>query len=448
MNHTRFLILFLGLLIPCIVHAQLDRVLLETYYVSDANDATDTTGSILPPHSTTYRIYVCMAKGCKLTRIFGNADHEFRIASDSVFYNHSVEGQTFANNFNVLRFNEGTVPLDTWLALGEVSNAKPGGKTYFGVPKKEDRDGSIIGGPNNDGGSKPVAGGLLVNNDPVAGIPLTTADGLDTMMKLPTGWINMGILDALGTDTTIFGSVKKGTLFSSRNMFLQNNGVQGVNPDSNQVLVAQLTTRGKLSYALNVEIVDSTGTIYDYVAQNGADSLQANLVQSFYLIYPRPCGCLNPNYMEYNPAFGCMDSSACKTLAVLGCMDTAACNYDPTANINVQAICCYPGYCNNRDISLVCPTLSIAELHTELSFILFPDPVQDVLNLKISGGESGDLKYEIWDAFARRVSYGVIPYGGSTQNTPVNVSALAPAIYLLRMYRGTGCSVKKFVKQY
>ncbi|MFI5151002.1 MAG: T9SS type A sorting domain-containing protein [Bacteroidia bacterium] len=441
-------ILWLSILYSITLHAQLEKVMVETYYISDTHDATDTTGSVLPGHSKTYRIYIDMSPGCKLTKIYGNAAHEFRIGSDSVFYNHTVEGQTFPVNFNSIRFGEGTVPLDTWLTLGQLSTTKPTGKTYYGVPKTEDRDGSIIGGSHNDGGSLPVAGGLLVNTDPGAGIPLTTKDGLDTMSAAPSGWNNYGILDVSGNDSTIFGSLKKGRLFSSNAMFLQNNGVEGVNRDSNQVLIAQLTTRGKLFFALNVEIVDSKGNIFDYVAKNGSDSSNAGVIQSFYLNYPVPCGCLDPNYLEYNSAYGCMDSSACKTIAILGCMDTSACNYDPTANINVQDICCYPGYCNNRDISLVCPTLLVREQSDLPSFLIAPNPVEDELNLNLSGITPGAHTYTISDAFGKLVAAGKLEAGNGLEHFQVNTAGLSGGIYFIRLFRSGKSSAKMFIKSH
>ena len=233
---------------PAFLHAQLEKVIVETYYVSDANDATDTTARKLPVGSTTYRIYIDLKPGCKLTKIYGNAKHTLKIASDSVFFNQpdSADGNSFGNTINKARLSENTIALDSWLALGQI--AKSGSKIYFGIPKTQDTDGSFVGGAtNNDGGSAMIPGGLLVNTDPLAGIPLTTSDGYALVPAVPTGWANYGFIDAVsGNDTTIFGWAKPGFQFISTNSGLQNSGVMGVLPDSNQVLVAQLTTLGQL----------------------------------------------------------------------------------------------------------------------------------------------------------------------------------------------------------
>ena len=60
-NLTAFILSSIFVLSGVSAFAQLERVYIEKYYVSDANDATDTTGGILPAGSTTYRVYVDMA---------------------------------------------------------------------------------------------------------------------------------------------------------------------------------------------------------------------------------------------------------------------------------------------------------------------------------------------------------------------------------------------------
>jgi len=55
--------------------------------------------------------------------------------------------------------------LDSWLTLGLAT--KKAAKTYFGVLKSLDTDGSVIVGSNNDGGSAVIPGGLLSNSDPL-----------------------------------------------------------------------------------------------------------------------------------------------------------------------------------------------------------------------------------------------------------------------------------------
>jgi hypothetical protein len=55
-------------------------------------------------------------------------------------------------------------------------------------------------------------------------------------------------------------------------------------------------------------------------------------------------------------------------------MDTLACNYDPTANFNIQTLCCYPGLCSDRDLSIVCPGL----INARIGIVsVFPNPAAE-----------------------------------------------------------------------
>jgi hypothetical protein len=87
------------------VYGQLEKVIIEKYYISDANDATDTTGGVLTAGSTTYRIYADMLPGSKLKKLFGDANHPFIIKSTAPFFNHSTDGQTFAKEFVKARYS-------------------------------------------------------------------------------------------------------------------------------------------------------------------------------------------------------------------------------------------------------------------------------------------------------------------------------------------------------
>ena len=66
--------------------SQLEKVIVEKYYVSDLNDATDTLGGGLPVGSTTYRVYVDLAPGSVLKKIYGDANHPFSIQSTAPFF--------------------------------------------------------------------------------------------------------------------------------------------------------------------------------------------------------------------------------------------------------------------------------------------------------------------------------------------------------------------------
>ena len=60
---------------PIMAQCGIDAVLVETYYVSDANDATDVIGGGLQAGSRTYRVFVDLCDGCSVRAIYGDANH-------------------------------------------------------------------------------------------------------------------------------------------------------------------------------------------------------------------------------------------------------------------------------------------------------------------------------------------------------------------------------------
>ena len=423
--------------------AQLENVKVEKYYISDINDATDTTGGSLPDRSTTYRVYIDLARGSKLTKIYGDVNHALKFSSTEDFFNNKADGQTFAKNFSKVRLGENTVALDTWLTLGQATRSAA--KTYFGVLKTEDSSGSFIGGENNDGGSAGVLGGLLSNNDPAAGIPLIDADGYDTMATLPANWADYGILDlSSGADSTIFGSEKPGREFISYDAGLQCSGVQGVNRDSNLVLVAQLTTRGEISFELNLELVDSNGLTTKYVANDSVLMPGEVLFRNLKYPFIQQCGCPDPRYLEYLADRDCDAPDSCRNLIVFGCMDATACNYNPDANFNIQSLCCYPGYCNDRDISVVCPGL-VYRLHHGLAFNLFPNPAHDQMHFQLPVSRGGAIRCYIFNAVGELLSEKNLGSGESPIDTAIDLAGLAPGIYVFRVEAGATVDHEIFI---
>ncbi len=435
--------ILLLLFLPLFMQAQIEKVIVETYYVSDINDATDTIGGILEIGSKTYRVYIDLVPGSKIKKLYGDANHALKFSSTANFFNNKADGQSFAKDFSKNRYKDNTVALDTWLTLGQVT--KTGAKTYFGVLKVDDNDGSFVGGANNDGGSAAIATGLLTNTDVAAGIPLITNDGIDTMITLPTNWGTSGIIDAIsGDDSTIFGSVVAGTEFISNNVSVQNSGVAGVVPENNQVLIAQLTTLGEISFELNIEVIDTNGNTKKYVAN--ADTLLTNEFAFPNLKYPPACGCNDANYLEYSANYACGNTDSCHTLIVFGCTDPMACNYNPNANFPTPSLCCYPGACNDLDISLVCPHLSINELNTENLFLSYPNPAENTLSIEIFSGNPKTSLFVIYDylgkiVFERRVNEISVP-----TKMDLNISDLNAGLYLLRLTTEKSTATKTFVK--
>ncbi|HRS18712.1 MAG TPA: T9SS type A sorting domain-containing protein [Bacteroidales bacterium] len=365
------------------IHAQIENVIVETYYVSNAADATVTDGGSVPEGSVTYRVFIDLAKGSKLLGLFADEHHRLFIASDDFVYNNTLDGVSIAKDLNKYRYSENTVALDSWLTLGQMSFSSS--KTYGGVLKQNDTDGSKVGGKNNDYN-------ILINTDERAGIPITQADGMMIMSNVPDdSWIIYGLKDPLsGKDSTIFGSLKKGKEFESYDFLLKCSGVQGLD-SLNHVLVAQITTKGEIEFELNAEVETADGKIIKYVAVNGGQ-LGSDIKLSPYLKYPQECGCTDRNYLEFDEKYSCSEPSACKTPIVLGCMDTYACNFDATANVHIQNMCCYPGFCFDKDIQLVCPQFNAQPL-----VYMYPNPTKNNLTLKVLSPEETEMSYKILD---------------------------------------------------
>jgi hypothetical protein len=415
------------------------KVIVEPYYISDSNDATDTTGSKLEAGSKTFRIYIQLKPGCKLTKLYGDNKHALKISSTADFFNNIDYGKSFGKDFNKINYKKNTVALDTWLTLGQTT--KKSSITYFGILKSEDADGSFIGGANNDGGSAVISDGLLTNSDPLAGIPITISDGMDTLVNVPTDWSDNGFIDLeSGVDSTIFGSAKPGSEFVSNSAFLQNSGVKGVISDSNQVLIAQLTTTGEISFELNVEVEEINGSITKYVAK-GIDTLNEKVCP--FLNYPPLCGCKDADYLEFSSNYLCNQPGSCKTRIIFGCMDPEACNYNPNANYSVASLCCYPGMCADRDISLVCPELNFKQASVDI----YPNPASDKLGVNVLNVEGENISIAVYNMFGTKYIEENINSGSDNSGHELDISSLTNGIYYIQVKNKEGVKfTRSFVK--
>jgi hypothetical protein len=429
--------------------AQIEKVIVETYYVSDTLDVTDTIDGAtraLPVGSKTYRVYIDLKRGYKLAKIFGDANHALKIKSTANFFNNIDRPSEYYGYLIKKNYFTGnpTLALDSWLTLGLATTVNNG------ILKTQDTNGTIR--TNNWKGTAGISGGILRNNDPAIGIPLTSKDGLLPNVTTYTNGFNdhgftNGLGSASGRDTTVFGDTIVGSQFISHDAYLyQSSGVMGAFADSNQVLVAQLTTTGTLSFELNVLILDSNGNNPTYYVAKGSSA--DNYAINPFLSYPPPCGCRDDRYLEFNPNAACDAVNACQTLKVFGCTDSMACNYNPNANVFLPDFCCYPGYCNDRNIALVCPDLSPYKLKQKnISEDVYPNPVQNNLTLQlIYSADFAAVTYTIYDTYGRVIKeqdLGTI-HGNSLLQT--DVSDLPNGLYLFRVSVAGNSSIKKFIK--
>jgi len=397
---------------------EIEDIRVETYYVSDANDATDEVGGTLAVGSRTYRVFVDLGEGCSLLGMFADTNHVFTVQSTAPFFNNVDRGKTYGHQVNNNALDENTAALDSWLSFGAGSNQK------YGVERSADPDGSIVGGANNDGGSAGIVGGLLVNTEG-GGIPLTEQDGLVPLnggVLPPPGFFSQG-----DDPATVFADITESNAFVSNDLNIGCTAPGVAGPlGENVVLVAQLTTAGELSFELNLVILRPDGNTVRFVAN---DSILAEDEQGFSLLtFPPQCGCTDPSFLEFDPSAGCDDGS-CTTEIIFGCMDTTACNFDANANFSVMQLCCYSlANCNGLDPALICPDVSVEDGPAAPSIQVYPNPTRDQLTVQWSS--SGKITRLILLDAVGRISH-TSNVSASLSTVMMDLTAVAPGSYTL-----------------
>lgn len=260
----------------CNAQNGLENIIVEKYYISDANDSLASDGisvnpGTLPVGSTTYRIYVDMLPGYNFQAAYGVPGHEFRIETSTLFYNNEDRGAT-SPTFTKAQAKNNTVMLDSWLTVGAACQGN------YGVLKTAD-----------DGVATVInADGVLQNNDPNAGIPISVQDGM--IAGTPAQVTAVGITNEIA----VFDAQNDGTngpVFSTSNGSLAClGGATGPDTSTNQVLIAQITTNGTLCFELNIQIGTPGGGVQNFVARNPV----GNEVVLNSLIYCSAVGISNP----------------------------------------------------------------------------------------------------------------------------------------------------------
>ena len=209
----------------------LENVIVEEYYISDSTDYSDKAGGVLPFGSKTYRIYIDMKPDYSLQMVYGDQKHELNISTSEIFFNNEDCRALTGFNIDAKKINENSVALDSWLTLGAAT------RIHTGIPKSLDKDGSLIKRP-----------ALSIN------------DGL-TIGNLP-------MFKVFNLDLNFFNNDSTATNFSTNNGgWGALGGVKGPTAE-NIVLIAQLTTHGKLSFSINIQLGTPSGGVVKFVAKN------------------------------------------------------------------------------------------------------------------------------------------------------------------------------------
>ncbi|MBK7964584.1 MAG: hypothetical protein IPK10_04315 [Bacteroidetes bacterium] len=232
----------------------LEGIIVEKYYISNAADAAGSSG-VLPSGSTTYRIFIDLLPGYTFQAAYGVANHELRFQTTTSFFNKEDYGAT-TPTFSKTNARNNTVMLDSWLSGGASCGSN------YGILKTED---GVAGGTNVIN-----ANGILANNDPIAGIPLTTQDGIyaGTTPSVTVLGFTPSELNVIDATSNV------GNLISTYNAsWAVLGGSTGPIPSVNKILIAQFTTNGTFSFKLNIQIGTPTpGVSQNFVAENATGS--------------------------------------------------------------------------------------------------------------------------------------------------------------------------------
>ncbi len=249
----KFTILFLSFILLYQLGSSqngLEGVIVEKYYISNAADAAGSSG-VLPTGSTTYRIFIDLLPGYTFQAAYGVPNHELRFQTTTSFFNNEDYGAT-TPTFSKTNARNNTVMLDSWFSGG----ASCGGN--FGILKPED---GVAGGTNVIN-----ANGILANNDPLAGIPLTAQDGIYTAVTP-----SVTVLGFTPAQLDVIDAISNvGNLISTTNAsWAVLGGSTGPIPSVNKILIAQFTTNGTFSFKLNIQIgTPMPGVSQNFVAEN------------------------------------------------------------------------------------------------------------------------------------------------------------------------------------
>jgi hypothetical protein len=202
----------------------------------------------------TYRIYVELDSGYTLQAVYGMPTHPLRFTSSKTFYNHPGIGNSHPNVIPDKSLKKNLTILDSWITIGACS------ESFFAVPLKYY--------------SQPLAvvidweKGFFENmHDRDINMSFRDAPGM-----IYIGSDSLPQLTLYQIDTPLKGLLAE----SNQNEILIENGAwacmgkgaSAPKPYENTILIAQLTTAGKLTYSLNLQIGTPDGKSIRFVASD------------------------------------------------------------------------------------------------------------------------------------------------------------------------------------
>lgn len=254
MKKCAFIVCFIFVQLSLFGQSGLEGIIVEKYYVSTKKDNSKKhLSGELPVGSTTYRIYVDMAPGCHFMAAYGAPGHPLEIKSTESIYNHLDNGAEHPLRIPERSYKKNISALDSWITIG------PAGEAYMGVLKEADT-------LKDFGTVNPFEKGFLLSDKKEMGYALQKRDGFLRTEDLPK--ITMYHIDS---NVRVLGSETIGNSFRIENgaWACMGKGVAGVDSlNSNTLLIAQITTKGQISYELNLMLRNADGSIVNYVAKD------------------------------------------------------------------------------------------------------------------------------------------------------------------------------------
>jgi hypothetical protein len=393
---NKILLLSLGLVFwGTFAHAQygnfspkgLDSLIVETYYISNAADATaadlDASNAgypvatgVLPAGSVTYRIYAALQPGYEFQAIYGNTPHPLKVSTSTNFYNNSGGGNTPTNwsRTAVKNTNSNILGLDSWFTVGGADSKD------YGILKRED---SSAWGTNL---INVISGGVMQNTDPKAGIPLTTKDGYYYSGAAPANLAAPPTVTFVGltTELNVFsdGSTVGNSFSTTNGSVACLSGTKGPTA-SNKVLLGQFTTNGQFCFQFNIQVGTPWGGTRTYVALNPSTTTDTTKIETQ---LPSLSGC-------------------------------------------------YPIITGIKD-----PPLSNS------SFKIYPNPAKDLLTLDITSHSKENTSYILFNIMGSEVQHKNLGLISEDHKENIDISELPPGVYFIQFTIDGVLSTKRFVK--
>jgi hypothetical protein len=231
----------------------LEGVYVEQFYCVSASEAKDeSVVGALEEGMCTYRIYLDLEPGYRFQAAYGTDKHPLLIQSSGMFYNHPDVGNAQPNLIPARTLKNNTVLLDSWLSAGAA------GETFLGIPRKYDQKGELV-----------LQHGYFTNTTSETSLSFVESDGMYFRQPpfVPTFYQMDEVIKGLT-------SVTRTNTIEVANGAWACMGRGAVGADSlgtNMVLIGQLTTKGDLTYALNIMVGTPSGKSIKYVYNNPQD---------------------------------------------------------------------------------------------------------------------------------------------------------------------------------